>query len=123
VGELKIRYEPLKEIVVLDYVRFPSVEDLVRFTNVVAGGKAVGIYWTNGIAFIYYPLSPREAVVKSVIEEKKAYWAFLAFAIMPEYQKTVETREKIIAPILDVSSSPLYRKVTEWLKQQEDHMK
>jgi len=115
--DVNIRYEPLREVVVMDYVRFPTVDDLVRFTNVTAGGKTVGIYWANGVAFTYYPLSPRETVVKSAIEEKRAYWAFLAFAPMPEYQKTVETREKIIAPIIDMSGSPLFQKTAEWLKQ------
>lgn len=115
--DVDICYEPFKEIVVMDYVRFSTVDDLVRFTNVTAGGKTVGIYWANGVAFTYYPLAPRETVVRSVIEEKKAYWAFVGFAIMPEYQKTVETREKIIAPVIDMSGSPLFRKVAKWLKQ------
>jgi len=117
--ETVIRYEPFKEIVVMDYVKFPTVEDLVRFVNVAAGGKPVGIYWVNGVAFIYFPISPSETVAKSVIEEKKAYWSFLGFAITPQYHPTVETREKIISPVIDMSGSPIFQRVSEWLKQQK----
>jgi len=116
---MTVRYDPFKEISIMDYVRFPTIEDLVRFVNVTSGGKPAGLYWANGVAFIYYPLSPSDVVTKSIVEEKKAHWAFVGFAIMPQYQATVETREKIIAPIIDMSGSPVFQKVVEWLKQQK----
>jgi len=116
---MTVRYDPFKEIIIMDYVRFSTVDDLVRFANVTAGGKTIGIYWANGVAFIYYPVSPSEIAAKSLMEEKKAFWAFVGFAIMPHYQPTVETREKIISPIIDMSGSAVFRRVTEWLKQQK----
>lgn len=118
-GDMAVRYDPFKEIVVMDYVEFSKVEDLVRFANVTAGGKTVGIYWADGVAFIYYPLSAREIVAKSIMEERKAYWTFVGFAIMPQYQPTVETREKLISPVIDMSGSPVFQKVADWLKQQK----
>lgn len=114
---MDIRYESFKEIIIMDYVRFLTVGDLVRFANVTSGGKTIGIYWANGVAFIYYPLPTNEIVAKSIIEERKAHWTFVGFAVMPQYQPTVETREKIISPIIDMSGSSVFQKVTEWLKQ------
>lgn len=118
-SDANVRYDRFKEIVIMDYVRFPTVEDLVRFANVTSGGKTIGIYWANGVAFVYYPLPTSEVVAKTIMEEKKAHWTFVGFAVMPQYQPTVETREKIISPIIDMSGSPVFRMVADWLRQQK----
>ena len=46
------------------------------------------------------------------------YWAFAGFALMPDYRSILETREKIMMPVVDLSSSPLFLRATEWLKEQ-----
>lgn len=117
--DIDVSYDPFKEIVIMDYVRFPEVDDLVRFASVTAGGKTAGLYWVNGVVFTYYPLPAREVVARAIVEEKKTYWTFVGFAILPQYQPTLETREKIIAPIIDMSGSPVFQKVAEWLKQRK----
>jgi hypothetical protein len=118
-GDVVISYEPFRQVVVMEYMRFKSADDLARFLNVAAGGKPTGIYWANGVAFFYYPLaSNTELATRALIEERKVYWAFAGFALMPEYRSILETREKIMMPIVDLSSSPLFLKASEWLKQQ-----
>ena len=118
-GDVVISYEPFRQVVVMEYMRFKSADDLARFLNVAAGGKPTGIYWANGVAFFYYPLSSNtELATRALIEEKKVYWAFAGFAVMPDYRSIIETREKIMMPVIDLSSSPLFLKATEWLKQQ-----
>ncbi len=117
--EVTISYEPFRQVVVMEYMRFKSPDDLARFLNVAAGGKPTGIYWANGVAFFYYPLaSNTELATRALIEEKKVYWAFAGFAVMPEYRSIIETKEKIMMPIVDLSPSPLFFKATEWLKKQ-----
>ena len=118
-NEIKVGYDPFRDIVIMDYVRFSKVDDLVRFANVTAAGKTVGLYWVNGVVFVYYPLPAREVVTRLIMEEKKVYWTFVGFADMPKYQPTVETREKIISPVIDMSGSLLFQRVAEWLKQQK----
>ncbi len=114
-----VRSEPLKEIVVIEQNRFPTPEELARFTNIAAGGKTTGVYWAKGVAFIYYPLpTTTEAASKVFIEHKRAYWAFVSHAIMPEYRPLIETKEKIIVPVIDMSTSLMFQKVAEWLKKQ-----
>jgi len=116
-GETVIRYEPFKEIVIMECNRFPTPDDLARFASIATGGKPTGVYWAGGVAFIYYPIPvATEAAAKSVIEEKRVHWAFVSFALMPEYQPKIETKEKIIVPVIDMSTSPLFRKVAQWLK-------
>jgi hypothetical protein len=114
-----IKSEPFKEIVILEHTRFPTIDHLARFANIAAGGKTTGVYWANGVAFVYYPLpTTTEIAAKALIEEKKVYWAFVSYALMPEYRQLIETKERIIVPVIDMSTSPLFRNVAQWLKEQ-----
>jgi hypothetical protein len=119
-SETAIRYEPFKEVAIMECNRFSTPDDLARFASVATGGKPTGIYWAGGVAFVYYPIPVNtEAAAKSLIEEKKVYWAFVSYALMPEYQPKIETKERIIVPVIDMSTSPLFQKVTRWLKGQQ----
>lgn len=117
--ETEVRYDPFKEISIMECTQFPTPDDLARFANIAAGGKTTGIYWANGVAFIYYPLpTTTEVAAKSVIEDKRVYWAFVSYALMPEYRPLIETKEKIIVPVINMSTSRLFQKVAQWLKKQ-----
>ncbi len=119
-NELAIRYEPFKEVIVMERTNFPTPDDLARFTNIIAGGKTAGIYWAQGIAFIYFPVSINtETAAKELVEKRRIYWAFLSYTSMPTYKPLIETKEKIIVPVLDMSNNPLFQKVAEWLKKQK----
>jgi hypothetical protein len=116
--EVNISYEPFKEIAIMEYMRFKTPDELARFLNVAAGGKPTGVYWANGVMFFYYPMaSTSEMATKMLIEEKKVYWAFVGYSLMPEYRAIIETKEKIMVPVIDVSSSPLFQKAAGWLKE------
>jgi len=118
--EVNISYEPFKEIVIMEYMRFKTPDELARFLNVAAGGKPTGVYWANGVAFFYYPMaSSTETATKVLLEEKKVYWAFVGFAVMPEHRAIIETKEKIMVPVIDVSPSPLFQKAAMWLKERQ----
>lgn len=116
--EIDFAYEPFKKIVVMEYMRFKTPDDLVRFLNVAAGGKPTGVYWANGVMFFYYPMtSTTEIVAKALIEDKTAFWTFVGYALMPDYKGIIETREKIMVPVIDVGSSSLFQKTAQWLKE------
>lgn len=116
--EFAIHYEPFKEIIIMEYTRFQTPDHLARFLSVAAGGKPTGIYWSEGVAFFYYPISATtEAVTKALIQEKRVYWAFVSYAIMPEYRPIIETKEKIMVPVIDMSQSSLFQKVAQWLNE------
>jgi hypothetical protein len=118
-GNVSIKYEPFKEIVIMEKTRFPSADDMARFTSVIAGGKLAGLYWAEGIVFLYFPLPPSNtAVARMLIESGKVYWTFVGYALLPRYMPTIETKEKMIVPVIDISSNPLLRQVALWLKAQ-----
>ena len=117
-GEVDVKYEPFKEIVVMERNFFSTPDDIARFTSVIAGGKLAGLYWAEGIVFLYFPLpASTETAAKELIENKRVYWTFVGYSLMQKYQPTIETKEKMIVPVIDMSSNPMIRKVASWLKE------
>jgi hypothetical protein len=118
--EVTIKYEPFREIVIMEKTHFPTPDDMARFTSVIAGGKLAGLYWAEGVVFLYFPLPPSNtAVAKMLVESGKVYWTFVGYALMPKFVPTIETKEKMIVPVIDISPNPLLSKVAAWLKEQK----
>ena len=118
--EVNVTYSPFKEIVIMEKTFFNSPEELARFTSVIAGGKLAGLYWVEGVVFLYFPLpASTAAVAKALLENGKVYWTFLGYSLMPKYAQTIETKEKMIVPVVDISSDPILRSVAHWLKEQK----
>ncbi len=118
-AKVNMKYEPFQEIVVMERDFFSTVDDIARFASIIAGGKTSGLYWAEGVVFLYFPLpASTETVAKALVEHNKVYWTFVGFALMPKYQAVIETREKIIIPVIDMSSNLLLKKAATWLKEQ-----
>jgi len=118
--DVTFRYEPFREVVVMERNFFPTPDDIARFASIIAGGKAAGLYWADGVLFLYFPLpASTETAAKMLIESGRVYWTFLGYSFMQKYQTVIETKEKMIVPIVDMSSNPLLAKVAGWLKQQK----
>ncbi len=119
-SDIVIKHEPFKEIVIMEMTRFPTPDDMARFTSVIAGGKLAGLYWAEGVVFLYFPLPPANAAVaRMLIESGKVFWTFVGYALMPKYFSTIETKEKMIVPVIDISANPMLKKVAQWLKEQK----
>ena len=118
--EVSVSYEPFKQIVIMEKTRFASAEEIARFTSVIAGGKLAGLYWVDGVVFLYFPLTASTAVVaKELLENGKVYWTFVGYALMPKYMQIIETKEKMIVPVVDISADEILSKVARWLKEQK----
>ena len=118
--EVAVTYSPFKQIIIMEKTFFSTPEEMARFTSVIAGGKLAGLYWVEGVVFLYFPLPASTAVVaKALLEDGKVYWTFVGYAFMPKYSQTIETKEKMIVPVVDISSDPILRKVALWLKEQK----
>ena len=119
-ADIKISYDPFKEIVIMEQTRFNTPDEMARFTSVIAGGKLAGLYWAEGVVFLYFPLPPSNAAVaKMLIESGKVYWTFVGYALMPRYEAIIETKEKMIVPVIDITSNAMLRRVAQWLKEQK----
>ncbi|MBE0520275.1 hypothetical protein IBX35_04455 [Candidatus Bathyarchaeota archaeon] len=119
-SNVDVKYEPFKEIVVMQRNSFSSPDDIARFASIIAGGKTTGLYWAEGMVFLYFPLpASTETAAKALIESRRVYWTFVGYAPMPNYRLIIETKEKIMVPVIDMSSNPMFRKVAKWLKEQK----
>ena len=119
-NEIAVSYEPFKEIVIMEKTRFNTPEDIARFTSVIAGGKLAGLYWVDGVVFLYFPLTASTAIVaKELLEKHKVYWTFVGYSMMPKYMPIIETKEKMIVPVVEISSDPILKSVAQWLKEQK----
>jgi hypothetical protein len=119
-GEVIVKFEPFEEIVVMERDFFATVDEIARFASIIAGGKTAGLYWAEGVVFLYFPIpASTETVAKALVEHKRVYWSFVGYALMPKYVPIIETREKMIVPVVDMTSNPLIRKVAAWLKEQK----
>jgi hypothetical protein len=119
-GAVDVKFEPFKEIVIMERNFFATPDDIARFASIIAGGKAAGLYWAEGVVFLYFPLpATTETATKALVEEKRVYWTFVGYSLMPKYQPLIETKEKIMVPVIDMSSNPMFRKVANWLKEQK----
>jgi hypothetical protein len=119
-NEVTVKYEPFKEIVIMEQTFFSTPEEIARFTSIIAGGKLAGLYWVDGVTFLYFPLpASTTAVAKALIENGRVYWTFVGYSLMPKYEPTIETKEKMIIPVINISSDPVLKKVAQWLKEQK----
>src|SRR3989339_1177320 len=119
-NEVTIKYEPFKEIIILEKTRFSTPEEIARFTSVIAGGKLAGLYWVDGVVFLYFPLpASTAAVAEMLLDSGRVYWTFVGYALMPKYEPVIETKEKMIVPVVDISADPVLKKVAQWLKEQK----
>ena len=119
-NEVTVKYEPFKEIVIMEKTRFATSEEIARFTSIIAGGKLAGLYWVDGVVFLYFPLpASTTAVAKALIENGRVYWTFVGYSFMPKYEPTIETKEKMIIPVINISADPVLKQVAQWLKEQK----
>lgn len=119
-SQVSVKYEPFQEIVIMEKDFFPTADDMARFASIIAGGKTAGLYWAEGVVFLYFPLpASTETTAKALVQDKRVYWTFVGYSLMPKYQPVIETKEKIIVPVIDMSSNALLKKVASWLKDQK----
>ena len=93
--EVNISYQPFKEIVIMEKTFFNTPEDMARFTSVIAGGKLAGLYWVDGVVFLYFPLpASTAAVAKALLESGKVYWTFLGYSLCPSMCRLLKLRRR-----------------------------
>jgi hypothetical protein len=118
-SEVIVKYEPFKEVVIMERDLFETPDDIARFASIIAGGKAAGLYWAEGVVFLYFPLpASTETTAKMLVDNRRVYWTFVGYSLLPKYQPVIETREKMIVPVINMTSNVLIRTVAIWLKEQ-----
>ena len=119
---MKITYEPFKEIVVKDFVRFEKLNDLLyAFAQLRAAGQPVALNWAEGVVFVHITMQP---VTDELVEDflkGRLYYIGVNFALMEKYEPSLTYKSpqgEIAVPILNVSSSQMLSELAQWLKTQ-----
>jgi hypothetical protein len=124
VCKVKIKYEPIEEIVVKEYVRHKNLQDLLFiFAQLRASGQPVALNWAKGVVFTHTTLSPSTDQLMEDYLKGRLYIASANFALMPNYKEVVHYNspdgQQIPIPVVNVSDSKALCELAEWLKAQE----
>lgn len=110
--------QPPKQLIILECVRYPSVEAFSRVIGVVIStGEPIILKWAEGVVFTYTPLAPSTDLLLDEYVKGKIYWSDVVYAIMPEYKQTIRLGSMDI-PVIDVSPNPQMCEVARWMKKQ-----
>ncbi len=120
--EMKIIYEPFKEIVIKDCVKFENVKDLIySFAQLRAVGQPVSLNWAEGVVFIHFAMEPTTDELVEEFLKGRLYYIGVNFALMDKYESVVTYKSRqgeIAVPVINVSSSQMLSELAKWLKTQ-----
>lgn len=113
---MEILFKPVKELVIMECVRYPSKEALANsLAFLLRTGQPIALDWAEGVVFFGMPLPPTtDALVKDYMEGR-IYWPSVMFALMPTYQAAISIGT-LDVPVIDMSPNPTMRTVAGWLK-------
>ena len=115
----EVIYRPREQVIIHEYSRYNSVEDLIKaaFSGAPPGATIGPIKWVDGIALVQRAYPMTDAVVKELIEGK-LHWDHVSFAPMEEYRSNIHLEDmRVTAAIIDVSANPIFRVIAEFIKQ------
>jgi hypothetical protein len=116
---VEVVYQPWKKIVVHEIVKY-DIDELVKLQSlgVEPGGLAEPLLWADDVVFSRVMMFDTEDIIKEKLEGV-IHWSSVEWAPMPEFKEVIiikETNVKI--PIINVSNHPIYKTVSNWLKEQ-----
>jgi len=119
---VQVVYSPWKLVVIHEYSRYDSVQDLIRgaFAGIPRGSN-VAIRWVDGvdgIALVQNALPMTDTLTKELIEGR-LYWDHVSFAPMESYSPQVYLPDmRVTATIVDVSTNDVFRAIAQFLKRE-----
>ena len=119
---MKITYEPFKEIIIKDYVKFEKLDDLIyAFAQLRAVGQPVSLNWAEGVVFVHSVMPPTTDELVEEFLKGRLYYIGVSFALMDKYEPFVTYKSpqgEIAVPIINVGSSQMLSELAKWLKTQ-----
>ena len=112
-----VRYEPRKEIIIHEYTKYDSPNELITsaVSGVPPGSVLTALKWVDGVLLSFTPF-PRDAITVKEIMEGKVHWDHVNFTLMSEYKEQIITETGVTVVITDVSKNPSFEAVAEFIK-------
>ena len=111
-----VTYSPIKEVVVMEYIKYQSPEELLKNLILPPGQPAV-LYWAEGVVFHPIPLLPNNDKIIEELIKGRVYWSIVSFAEMPQYSGMLAADKGPEALVVNVSRSRVLRSVAKWLSE------
>jgi len=86
---VKLSVKSVKEIVVLDDVKYDTAESFFKDLALGMPPGEVTVNWADGVIFTHSAFPWSEATIKEYIEHDKIYWSHVRYAPMKEYKDRV----------------------------------
>jgi hypothetical protein len=114
---VEIIFQPIKEIVIMEHVSYPSPEKLaLNLAVLIRAGQMAVLHWAEGIVFVHFPLPTTTELLMKHFLDGRVYWSSVAYAPMPSYKQIVKV-DSMEIPVIDVTANPNLRKVALWLRE------
>jgi hypothetical protein len=114
---VEIIFQPIKEIVIMEHVSYPSPEKLaLNLAVLIRAGQMAVLHWAEGIVFVHFPLPTATELLMKHFLDGRVYWSSVAYAPMPSYKQIVKV-DSMEIPVIDVTANPNLRKVALWLRE------
>lgn len=110
----------LKEVVVLDDYFYKNLEDFFKYiVSSTMPGSPMVVFWSEGVVLTFMPIEPvTDLLVKEMVENRRTYWSFLRYALMPKYREYYEYESSRITIVYE--GSPVISSVCRQLKGGEN---
>jgi hypothetical protein len=114
-----VKYEPRKEVIIHEYTKYDSDEDLISaaIRGLPTGSVLTALRWVDGVLLSFNALPINEVTTKELIEGR-LYWDHVSFASMPEYKDQIITKTGITVVIGNVSNNPVFAAIAEFIKKE-----
>ncbi len=116
---VSIIYSPVKEVIIMEYIRYPTPEELIKNMVLLPGQPAV-LYWAENIVFLPVPVSMNNEKVVDELIKGKIYWFIVSYAPMKSYSPMLAAEKGPEAMVINVSRSRVLSEVARWLKSRPE---
>ena len=77
--EVEIVDMPIKKIVILNSTKFSIDEFFKRIELMAKTGQPIGLSWSEGIVFMFFPFQPGSDIIVEHALEGTQYWSGFSF--------------------------------------------
>jgi len=115
----EVSYEPRKKVIIHEYSRYNSVEDLIKsaYGGAPPGATVGAIKWVDGIALTQNAFPMTDTIIKELLEGR-LHWDHVSFAPMEEYRRNIHVEDvRITATVVNVSANPVFRVIAKYIKE------
>lgn len=115
---VEVLYQSWKRIIVHEKVEH-DLDELAKIQSlgVEPGGLSEPLLWADGVVSSRSTMFETEDVIKDKLEGI-VHWSSVEWALMPEFEGVIITKEtNVKVPIINVSTHLIYRTVSKWLRK------